>query len=120
MAKVHWTPEGWRCEKQKEHLYRAKWMDYRSPSIQLLTMVTSERMPLLGELRDDHNFWIEGYSGDCVAIIYVFEPISTDIEEVYFKIGKYAKPKANIRVFSIEELRDNQALFEYKERQIVK
>ena len=53
MAKVHWTPEGWRCEKQKEHLYRAKWMDYRSPSIQLLTMVTSERMPLLGELRDE-------------------------------------------------------------------
>ena len=72
------------------------------------------------EFPADHNFWIEGYSGDCVAIIYVFEPISTDIEEVYFKIGKYANPKAKIRVFSIEELRDNQALFEYKERQIVK
>lgn len=56
MAKVHWTPEGWRCEKQKEHLYRAKWMDYRSPSIQLLTKVTSERMPLLGELRDEQIF----------------------------------------------------------------
>jgi hypothetical protein len=68
----------------------------------------------------NHNFWIEGYSGDCVAIIYVFEPISTDIEEVYFKIGKYADPKAKIRVFSIEELRDNQALFEYKKRHMVK
>ena len=67
----------------------------------------------------NHNFWIEGYSGDCVAIIYVFEPISTDIEEVYFKIGKYADPKAKIRVFSIEELRDNQALFEYKKRHMV-
>ena len=43
-----------------------------------------------------------------------------DAEEVYSKIGKYANPKAKIRVFSIEELRVNQALFEYKERQIVK
>ena len=29
-------------------------MDYRSPSIQLLTMVTSERLPLLGELQGEH------------------------------------------------------------------
>ena len=54
MAKAHLTPDGWRCEKQKEHLYRAKWMDYRSPSIQLLTMVTSDRLPLLGELQGQH------------------------------------------------------------------
>lgn len=50
MAKVHWTPEGWRCEKKGEHLYRAKWMDYQSPAIQMLTMVTLNRQPLLGEL----------------------------------------------------------------------
>lgn len=53
MAKVHLTPEGWRCEKTGKHLYRAKWMDYRSPSIQLLTMVTTDRMPLLGDLRGE-------------------------------------------------------------------
>ena len=53
MAKVHWTPEGWRCEKQKDHLYRAKWMDYSSPSIMLLTLVTSDRLPLLGELHGE-------------------------------------------------------------------
>lgn len=53
MAKVHWTPEGWRCEKKGEHLYRAKWMDYRSPAIQMLTMVTLNRLPLLGELRGE-------------------------------------------------------------------
>ena len=29
-------------------------MDYRSPSIQLLTMVTSDRLPLLGELQGEH------------------------------------------------------------------
>ena len=54
MAKVHWTPQGWRCEKQGEHLRRARWMDYRSPSIQMLTMVTSERLPLLGQLQGEH------------------------------------------------------------------
>lgn len=53
MAKVHWTPEGWRCEKKGEHLYRAQWMDYRSPAIQMLTMVTLNRLPLLGELRGE-------------------------------------------------------------------
>lgn len=53
MAKVHWTPNGWRCEKLCEHLRRARWMDYRSPSIQLLTLVTSERLPILGELRGE-------------------------------------------------------------------
>ena len=29
-------------------------MDYRSPSIQMLTMVTSERLPLLGQLQGEH------------------------------------------------------------------
>lgn len=53
MAKVHWTPEGWRCKKQKDHLYRARWMDYSSPSIMLLTLVTSDRLPLLGELHGE-------------------------------------------------------------------
>ena len=69
MAKVHWTQEGWRCEKQKEHLYRTKWMDYRSPSIQLLTMVTSERMPLLGELRDEQIFLTTATSSRRVSIL---------------------------------------------------
>lgn len=53
MAKVRLTPKGWRCEKTGKHLYRAKWMDYRSPSIQLLTMVTTDRMSLLGDLRGE-------------------------------------------------------------------
>ena len=53
MAKVHWTPNGWRCEKLREHLRRARWMDYRSPSILLLTLVTSERLPILGALRGE-------------------------------------------------------------------
>lgn len=53
MAKAHHTPEGWRCEKLREHLYRARWMDYQSPSIQMLTLVTVDRKPLLAELRGE-------------------------------------------------------------------
>lgn len=47
------TPDGWRCDKQKEHLHRAEWMDYQSPSIQLLTMVTTDRAPLFGKLHGE-------------------------------------------------------------------
>ncbi|MBR3647707.1 MAG: transposase [Paludibacteraceae bacterium] len=50
MAEGMMTPEGWRCAKQKEHLQRARWHDYQAPSIQLLTLVTTDRRPLLGEL----------------------------------------------------------------------
>ena len=50
MAEVYKTEDGWRCEKQKEHLHRAQWMDYRQPSIYLLTLVTNNRLPVLGEL----------------------------------------------------------------------
>ena len=50
MAKVYKTKEGWRCEKKQDHLLRAQWMDYQDPSIMLLTLVTTDRMPLLGKL----------------------------------------------------------------------
>ena len=71
MAKAHLTPDGWRCEKQKEHLYRAKWMDYRSPSIQLLTMVTSDRLPLLGELQ-----------GQYIALTPLGQKVAEEIERI--------------------------------------
>ena len=44
------TAEGWRCEKEKEHLYRPKWVDFQDPAIHLLTLVTTKRQPLLGTL----------------------------------------------------------------------
>ena len=50
MARVYKTTDGWRCEKQQDHLLRAPWMDYQDPSIMLLTLVTTDRMPLLGKL----------------------------------------------------------------------
>ncbi len=71
MAKVHWTPEGWRCEKKGEHLYRAQWMDYRSPAIQMLTMVTLNRLPLLGELR-----------GEEIVLSPLGQKVSEEIERI--------------------------------------
>lgn len=50
MIEVHKTEDGWRCEKQREHLHRAQWMDYQQPAIYLLTLVTNNRVPVLGEL----------------------------------------------------------------------
>ena len=67
----------------------------------------------------DNDFWIEGYSGDCVAIIYVFPPISLDDEEVFLRNGKNAEPQIKRKIFSVEELRDNQKLFKYKKREVV-
>ena len=79
MAKAHLTPDGWRCEKQKEHLYRAKWMDYRSPSIQLLTMVTSDRLPLLGELQGQH-----------IALTPLGQKVAEEIERIPTYKGAYS------------------------------
>lgn len=71
------------------------------------------------EFPTNQEFWIEGYSGDCIAIIYVFPPISPDTEEVSFSSWKNAYPQIKRKVFSVEELRDNQKLFEYHERKII-
>jgi len=53
MADGHMTHDGWRCDKKQEHLHRAKWMDYQAPSIQLLTLVTTDRRPLFGQLQGE-------------------------------------------------------------------
>ena len=38
-------------EYKKEHIGRAPWMDYKDPSILLITMVTTDRQPILGKLK---------------------------------------------------------------------
>ena len=76
MAKAHLTPEGWRCEKLREHLYRARWMDYQSPSIQMLTLVTVDRKPLLGVLQ-----------GDTVALTALGTAVAAEIERIPTYLG---------------------------------
>lgn len=50
MSKAIMTPEGWRREKQGNHVYRPKWVDFQGRAIHLLTLVTADRKPLLGSL----------------------------------------------------------------------
>ena len=50
MAELQHTDKGWRYEQQKVHLLRAKWHDYKAPSIYMLTMTTLDRKPMLGRL----------------------------------------------------------------------
>lgn len=44
------TDKGWRYKQQKIHLLRAKWHDYLSPSIYMLTLTSANREPIFGQL----------------------------------------------------------------------
>jgi REP element-mobilizing transposase RayT len=39
---------------KSKRILRAKWMDYRSPSIMMVTIVTTKRLPLLGKLQGEN------------------------------------------------------------------
>lgn len=81
----------------------------------------------LGLPSDNHIFWMDGYSGDHMAFVYVFEPLSAKATTVSF-IEPDGEPfeawGANwegqtIVNLDIEKLRQNQPLFEYHKRKIV-
>ena len=72
-------------------------------------------------------FWVEGCSGDYFAIVMVFEPIPMETETITYIVPEgepFAMWGANwsgsVQSFSVKELRDNQKLFEYHPRKIVK
>jgi hypothetical protein len=81
---------------------------------------------VLGYPNDD-IFWVEGSSGDYFAIVMVFEPIPMETETVTYIVPEgepFAMWGANwsgkVQPFNIKELRDNQKLFEYHPREIVR
>lgn len=71
MSTPHQTPDGWRCDTQPSNLRRAQWMDYRDPAILLITMVTTDRLPLLGELQ-----------GERVALSSLGVQVAQEIERI--------------------------------------
>ena len=71
MPKPQKTPYGWRCDTQPSNLRRAQWKDYRNPSILLITMVTTDRLPLLGELQ-----------GESIALSTLGEQVAQEIERI--------------------------------------
>lgn len=73
-------------------------------------------------------FWLEGYPGDHFAIVEVFEPLPLDVTtfsyiapegEPFSAWGADWKGKA-ITDLDVQQLRDNQHLFEYHPRVVVK
>ena len=72
-------------------------------------------------------FWVEGYSGDYFAIVMVFEPIPMETENITYIVPEgepFAMWGANwsgsVQTFNIKQLRDNQKLFEYHPRKVVR
>lgn len=77
---------------------------------------------------NDKLFWLEGCTGDYFAIVQVFEPVPLSVETITYIVPEgepFAMWGANwsgeVRPdLNIQELRDNQKLFEYHERVIEK
>lgn len=75
-----------------------------------------------------HLFWMEGYSGDHIAFLYVFEPIPLDVNTISFLEPDFepfnawgANWKGDSKYgLDINELRENQKLFKYNKRKVVK
>lgn len=76
----------------------------------------------------DRNFWMEGYSGDYFALVYVFEPLPLNVETISFMEPDGEPFKAwganwegqAATGLDVEDLRQNQSLFEYNKRKIFK
>ena len=76
----------------------------------------------------DHNFWMEGYSGDYFALVYVFEPLPLNVETISFMEPDGEPFKAwganwdgqAAMGLDVDALRQNQSLFEYNKRKIFK
>lgn len=76
----------------------------------------------LGEI-----FWVEGFSGDCVVMMNVYEPIPTQVKSITyiepagepFKVWGANWEGTVEHNLSVDALRANQKLFDYQPRQIV-
>ena len=80
---------------------------------------------------DYHNgpmFWVQGMSGDYFAIVLIFEPLPLNLDNITYIVPEGEPFKANFASWSgevrpdlsIKELRDNQKLFKYHPREVVK
>ena len=85
MGKAQLTPEGWRCEKKSEHLYRPKWVDFQAPAIHLLTLVTTKRRRLFGEIQTNGTMRLS--------------PLGQQIAEEIKNIPSYKVAEANGMAF---------------------
>lgn len=77
---------------------------------------------------NDTLFWVQGYSGDYFAFVLVLDPLPLDLEQITYYVPegepfhvRNASWKGELKPnLSIKQLRQNQRLFEYQPRKIVK
>lgn len=77
---------------------------------------------------NDSIFWLEGYPGDYFAMVLIFDPIPLNVENITYIVPEgepFSAWGANwsgevISDLNVQELRQNQKLFEYHPRRIVK
>lgn len=76
---------------------------------------------------DDNIFWMEGYAGDYFTVVQVFEPLPLFIDKVTFVVPEGepfsawgANWSGKVLELDVQQLRNNQKLFEYKPRKVVK
>ena len=99
-------PAGTKLIDNKGHQYKLK---------ELKGLITKE------------NFWIEGYSGDYIAFLEVFEPLPINVTTISYIVPegeKYDMWGANwdgkvITNLNVNDLRKNQSMFDYAPRIII-
>ena len=77
---------------------------------------------------NDHLFWLEGYPGDYFAYTLIFDPLPLNVKSFTYVVPEgepFSAWGANwngevITDLRVQDLRQNQHLFEYQPRRIVK
>lgn len=69
------TDKGWRYKQQKVHLLRAKWHDYFSPSIYMLTLTSVNREPIFGQLIGDSQ-------NPVISLSLIGQMVAEQIEQI--------------------------------------
>ena len=90
MAKAKLTPEGWKCDKECNHIYRPKWVDFQGRAIHQLTLVTTDRKNILGSLVIPDNDPEKAYVNRT--------PVGQMVAEEIERIPTY-KDASNIEIF---------------------
>ena len=77
---------------------------------------------------NDRLFWLEGYPGDYFAVVLIFDPLPMNVESFTYVVPEgepFSAWGANwsgevITDLNVQDLRQNQQLFEYYPRRVVK
>lgn len=111
----------------EQNWYR-EWWGYGGNSVLMDDIGHRYKCKGLVGFQNDRLFWVEGYPGDYFAIVLIFEPIPLDLDTFSY-IEPEGEPinmwganwSGEVRSdLKVSELRQNQKLFNYHKRIVVK